>query len=402
MGFNSTTPTISLTAKLTVFGRQQLLSNSSNIITHFALGDSDANYNASLPLGSGEIPASAGNIGTNGNTSNSVAQGYAPKSLLYYNSLGQTKKLVKAGSDNVVNSTSLIAQTTISSALLSQTIVDKNDYETDSFVNLFHTFRLPINAADEALFTTTPSSKGGYSDTAMSAISQDKVLVIGVDNSSYGEMLDGKTLKVDVTTTGGTGYTLYSTFEKTLTSARVQDANYKDKSFNSAVMGGNIAFLFSDTKQKPNNDATKSWATGHFTTKPYSVGNKSQFNMFTDSITSIVADKVMGVAYLDKGFIVITDPDIVDNFDPASSGGTGTTVAFDSIGTQVTQEVTCIIDRGEFGSTNNLTYSKGDTTRISEVVLLDDASNILAVAKTDRHIELTAQQFMALGIKISV
>ncbi len=400
MGFNSTASTISLTAKLTAFGRQQLLGKSSNIITYFSVSDSDANYNASLPLNTGEVVGSAGNLGLYNTTSNSVALGYSPRSLLYYNSLGQTSKLVKEGSTNIINSTNLLGQKTVSASTLSQQVIDKNDYETDSFVNLFYTFRLPITTADETLFTATTSTRGGFADTALSGLAKDKIFVIGIDNSEYGELLDGKTLKVKVVNTASTIYNLYGTYEKTLTTAKKQDANFKETSFNSAVLGSNVVLLFSDTIQKPNNDATKSWATGHFTTKPFSVSNKSLFNMKSDTITSTVADKVVGVAFLDKGFIVITNPTIVNSM--SASGHTATTVSFDSVSTQVVQEVTCILDRGEFGTSNNPTYSKGDTVRISEVLLLDSSKNILAVAKTDRHILKTAQQFMALGIKITV
>ena len=216
MGFQSTATSINLIAKLTAFGRQQLLANSSNIITHFAFGDSDAYYGAAQPLATGEVPASSGNLATNGNTSNSIAQGYAPKSLLYYNSLGQRKKLVKEGSTNVVNNTVLLGQKSIMTSL-SQDKVDRRDYETDSLVNLFYTFRLPITDADDTLFTVTPSAKGGYGDTAMTNIAQDKILVFGIDSTEYGEMIDGKTIKLDLTTTtGATAHTIYSTYEKTI------------------------------------------------------------------------------------------------------------------------------------------------------------------------------------------
>jgi high-affinity K+ transport system ATPase subunit B len=59
MGYN-TTPTQTLIAKLTPLGRQ-LLVTSNTLITSFSLGDSDANYNALLPLTTGQIPAEWGN-----------------------------------------------------------------------------------------------------------------------------------------------------------------------------------------------------------------------------------------------------------------------------------------------------------------------------------------------------
>ena len=56
MGFNTTT----LNAKLTPYGRKQLISTNNSLITSLALGDSDANYNTPALLGIGQVPAEAG------------------------------------------------------------------------------------------------------------------------------------------------------------------------------------------------------------------------------------------------------------------------------------------------------------------------------------------------------
>jgi hypothetical protein len=402
MGFSSTAATVTLTAKLTPFGRQQLLANSSTLITNFALGDSDANYRAELPLGTGEIPVSSGNLSVNGNSNNSVNKHYRPKSILIADSLGNNKKLVEIGSTNIVNSEKLLGQTTISGTSVSHNIVDRTDTATDPLVNLWSTFKLPITTADDTIFTVTQSIKGGYADTSLSGVSTNTVLIIGLDHTLYGESLDGKAIKVDIETTATT-HTLYGAYEKTLTSTKVQDARVRDESFNSAIFGGNVTFLFSDTIQKPNNDTTLSWATGYATAKPYSINSKQQFNLLTNTLTSTVSDTLVGIAYLDKGFVVITHPDIVDNFTTGTGGtATATTVSFNSMVTEVTQEITCIAGRGQFTSSNNPTFDAGDTPRISEVLLMDNSNNIIAVAKSERHIEKNPQQFLALGIKITV
>ena len=72
MGFNNTTTSVNLVAKLTPLGRQRLVSTNNALITSFSLGDSDANYNASLPLNSGEVPSLCGNIGPINTSGNSV------------------------------------------------------------------------------------------------------------------------------------------------------------------------------------------------------------------------------------------------------------------------------------------------------------------------------------------
>jgi len=406
MGYNNTSTNIQLTANFTVLGRQQLLTNSSNIITHFALGDSDANYGGAKPLLSGQVPASSGKLASNGSSSNSVADGYMPKSLLYFNSLGETKAPIGSGSSNVTKETNLIGQTTLSAGTsgltMTQELVNRNDFETDPLVNLFHTFRLPITPSDDIFFTGTTSSRGGFGDTALSGLSQDEILVIGIKNEHYGEMLDGKSIKVTLTDTTNTTFTLFGTYEKGLVSDNTQDASYKEMSISGNFLGGNVTFLFSDDIQKPNNDTNKSWSTGHFTSKPFSKSNKSLFNLKNNDSLGVVADKVVGVASLDKGFIVITDPTIIANFDPSHANAALTTISFDSISTQVNQVITCVVDRGQFTSSSNSTWSLGDKVRVSEVLLLDSQANVLALAKTDRHIELNGNQFMVLNIKISV
>lgn len=401
MGFSNTAATTNLVAKLTPYGRQQLLLNKSSIITHFALGDSDANYNATLPLTTGEVPEMSGNLGKTTNTNNSTAMGYKPRSVLFANSLGSRKKSVNIGSDSVTLSQSLLGQNTISGGTLTFNKVVRTDTATDSLVNLFYSFRLPISTADDTLFTVTPSKSGGFADTALSGLAQTEIAVIGLPSTEYGEMLDGKTLHLTLENSGGT-FNIYGTYEKTLTKTTVLDAKYKEESFSSAVFGNNIVFLFSDDIQRPNNDITKSWATGNGTVKPFSVNNKSLFNMYTNTATNTVADKVVGIAHLDEGFIVLTHPTIVSGFNETYSGLTASTLFYDSVVTQVTQEIICMADRGEFGTSSNPTFSQGDTPRISEVLLMDINENIVAVAKPDRHIEKTAQQLIPIGLKITV
>lgn len=400
MGLSNETTNISMVAKLTPFGRQELLRNSSSSITHFALGDSDANYGTTYPLETGEMPDISGNLSRNGNSNNSTADGYKPRSLLYADAMGNKKKKVQTGSDNVINSKNKLGRTTLSASSMTYDIVSLADYDTDSRVNWFYSFRLPITASDKALFGVSNSSSGGYADTAYSAISQDEILVVGIPSTEYGEMIDGKSIKMEIS--GNTMYSIYSTYQKTLTPNKNLDASYKETSFNSAIFGNNIAFLFSDNIQPPNNDSTLTWGSKYGTTKAFTNG-KLKFNYKADNNTSTFVDKIVGIAYLDKGLIVITDPTIVGGLGGTITDLTGsTTVQYDSISTQVTQEITCIADRGEFGTSSNTTYNIGDTTRISEIILLDKDDNVMAVAKPDRHIEKSAQQFLALGVKISV
>jgi len=397
MGFNSSASTITLTAKLTPFGRQQLISNNSSLITSFSLGDSDANYYSVNTLSSGQIPAEAGEIGPNASVSNSTTQNVNIKSMLILNG-GVLKKSVSSQSSTITSDIISNGEVTISGANITQNIVNRNDYNTNSLTNLFYSFGLPLNSSQDNRYTGITYANGGFSDTALSGLAKTNILVFGINNSTYGENLDGKQIKLVLPTSAGT-YTLYSTFQSKGSSKSVEDANYRDTSNITANIGYNIAMLFSDTILTPNGGSgSLSWGTGFGSVKPFSVNNKQLYNLQTNTNVGLSADTIVGVAYLDKGFLIITHPTIVNNY--TSSASTATTITFNSVSTSVTQNITCIADRGEFGTSTNPTFGAGDVPRISEVGLYDSIGNLIALAKTDRHITKNVNEFKAIGIKI--
>jgi hypothetical protein len=399
MGFISTANTTSLTAKLTPLGRQLLMSSNNSLITKFALGDSDANYIVTGTLTTGQVPVASGEIGANTSSSNSSAQDLTIKSVILVNNTGATTKNVESQSSTVSIDKISLGSTTVSATSLTQTLINRNDYNTNSLVNLFYSFGLPLDSKQDVVYTGTTYLNGGYSDTALSGIAQTKILTIALNNSSYGEMLDGKEIRLTLPTSAAT-YTVYTTFQRKGTSLSVEDANYKETSVVTSKIGQNIAILFSDNIKKPNNDSTLSWATGFATSKPFSINQKQLYNLQTNSNLGLTADTAVGVAYLDKGFIVITHPTIVNNYTVSAS--TGTTLAFNSVSTSVYQNITCIAGRGEFGTSTNTTFSSGDVVRISEVGLYDDSNNLIAIGKTDRHITKNVNDFFALNVKIVV
>ncbi len=404
MGYQATAATTTIIGKLTPIGRQLLVTNTNSLITKFSIGDSDSYYDAVSSLSTGQVPASSGDIGPNATDSNSVASNIRLKSMLLVNGTGVLQKAVESQSTTVSSEivlngiTSVSATVATTATTLTHNKISKNDYATDSLVNLFYTFGLPLTTSQLLNYSNKTFGQGGFVDTAISGLSATTILVIGIDSSKYGEMIDGKTLKISLPTTNG-GYDIYSTFQNTGVSAKLQDANYYDTSTSTASIGNNIAFLFADNIMRPNGgDSTLSWSTGYNAVKPFTSGQKRQYNLTTNTNIAQYADTCVGVAYLDKGFIVITNPTIVNAFSTTAS--TATTVTFNSISTQVFQTITCIANRGEFGTSTNPTFSKGDIPRISELALYDDLGNMIAYAKTDRQLPKTVQQFMALGVKI--
>jgi len=156
---------------------------------------------------------------------------------------------------------------------------------------------------------------------------------------------------------------------------------------------------------KPNGDTTLSWGDGYNTNKPFSLNRKQLYNLQTNSDLAQSADTIVGIAYLDKGFLVITHPTIVNNIittDLSTGATTGATVTFNSVSTSVSQTITCVAARGEFGTSTNPTFTTSDTPRISEVGLHDASGNLIAMSKTDRHITKNINEFLALSIKIEL
>lgn len=400
MGFNSTANTTTLTAKLTPLGRQRMVSTNNGLITTFSLGDSDANYNAALPLTTGQVPSLGGNIGPDSTNSNSVAQNTKLSSTLILNASGSVKKSVETQSSTISTELVNIGVTTISGSSLGQLSINRNNFNTDSNVNLFYSFGLPLTSSQDALFTATTLTNGGFSDTALSGLAQTQILVFALNNANYGDVLDGKTISLTLPTSAGT-YTMYSTFEDKGIQTKVEDGNIRDTSVRTNRFGSNIAFLFSDSIMRPNGgDPTLSWATGYNTVKPFSVNNKRLYNLQTNSNLGLTADTAVGIAYLDKGILVITDPTIVSNYDSVTA--TGASATFNSVSTNVFQNITCIANRGEFGNSTNTTFSTSDVPRISEIGLYDSLGNLIAIGKTDRHITKNVNEIKVFNVKISL
>jgi hypothetical protein len=389
MGYTASANTTTLIAKLTPYGRVQLMSNNSGLIKYFSLGDSDANYYVDNTLTTGTVPSTGGNIGANGGSSNSVAPNVKFNSNILYNTAGSKMKLVEIGSSDVT-------YTSITQSIIDRTVTGTGSTTT----NLFSTFGLPITDTQKGIYSAT-SANGGYIDTALSGLNRDRVLVLAIDNSKLAEGIDGKTVKVNLTTTAAT-YTLYSTFEATTVANTAQDKNVSETSVTANGFPSNVSFLFSDSIKTPQGNPSKSWATGYNSSRPFSVNSK-QFFQLKDS-TNITGDTAVGIAYLDKGFIVVTEPAIVNSMDLSLTSTTlsATSITINQYATDVFQSIAVIASRGEFINSNNPTFSTGDVVRISEIGLHDSGGNLIAIAKPDRHITKPMNQVFSASIKINL
>ena len=252
------------------------------------------------------------------------------------------------------------------------------------------------------------------------------------DNDKYGDIIDGKNVKItipvgtaftpDGAVSATTTYELYSTFPNTTFNRATLDGSYKDNSsLPESLFGSNekVAYLVCDDIQRPNNNPNKSWSTGFETLKPFSLNGKELINVNSVVSTGIVADRVVGVVYLDKGLFAITEPSIVNNIgvDVIGESETGTetnplglyyytggtfNTSIDSVDNNITQDILCIADRNEFFRSENETITINDTVRISEIAITNPAGTILAMGKFDRQVLKKKNDFVVLNVQIVV
>ncbi len=433
MGLISTANTITITAKLTKAGRERIIEESNTIISNFVLGDSDANYKTSEVLGTGLIPVNSGDLGENGTVNNNIAEGIAIKNTLYLSNTQKKLKGVEKGSYQLRGEVVNLGETIVSGSNLTFLTLDRVDTTNDE-TNYFKSLDLPVTDNRKTIFTTS-SQNGGWLDTAFSGLNTDNVLMVNIDNDSYGELIDGKSIKCELPiatgfTTGGvvtgiTTYTVYSSFVNSSQFAKkVLDNQYKDKSvFTQGLFNGgmNVAYLVSDDVQKPNNDSVKSWSTGYDEFKTFSEKNKELINVSNVTETGINADKVIGVAYLDKGILAFTDPSIVSGVTEAFnfSGDVNTNTVTNSLGftymtgstynltidsclNNLVQNIVCIAGRDQFYRTDNDTWNESDNIRISEIGITDITGQLLAIGKPDRHIIKKKNDFVIFDVQIVI
>jgi len=438
MGFLSTADTITITAKLTNSGRKRLLKENNQILSHFILGDSDANYHTSAALPTGLVLGTTGDLGdgidagTYKIDDETFYTNYKVKSKLYVNNTTTTKKSVDPNSSSIRDTVENLGEVIVSGVNLTYSIIDKND-NTSDLTNIFKTLSLPILETRKNVFTGTTSAQGGWLDTAFSGFATNRVLIAVINNNSYGEIIDGKTIKCSLpiytgytgagVPTGATQFDFYSTFIKSGQYSRVNlDEFYIDKSIYTEGLfgiGSCVSYLVSDELGRPNDSATLSWSTGYDTFKPFSINNKQMINTINIPSTSTHADTIAGIAYLDKGIMAFTHPDIVNNIATDFSGDTATIIendnlglyfytastyntTIDSIDNQLVQNVLCKAERGEFYRSQNETIDVNDIVRISEVAITDVTGAVLAVGKPDRQILKLKNDFVIFDVQIVV
>lgn len=353
---------------------------------------------------------------------------------------------------------------------LKYTLCDRDD-TTNKKGNYFMSFNLPYKSSK---FPITSRMSEVFPE--LQQLNVDQIVIAPITPDQYSEFIDGRTITMRVPVEGSTtagqlsGVTLISS---TYTSSKPL------KSESNVLLGDNIVFLFSDEINPPysgktvnelgdaiDNSANSSWdPTGEYKNRPGAVGYSEIRNFYnTDQRTnanyavSVPSgypenrdgynyDVPCGFAILDKGYIVITHPQIVQNI-PWVSGFTesgaayvddfnvasktniyftgqsltdisseGSSLTFQDIDTSFKMTSVCIAMPQEFYISNNPTWDKEkaisqlnsdeglvnfDDIYITEVGLYNTFGELIAVAKLSEPVQKTYVNAITFEINLEM
>jgi hypothetical protein len=363
----------------------------------------------------------------------------------------------------------------ISYTLANRTVV------SSKYAHYFSTFNIPHLRSNSVFYSGDTIA---MHHPEMFQLNVDKIAIVSISENDYSEYIDGRSITLKVPQWGDTYKTVVSSFysDKTKT---VKIADSPIQYFGPH----NVSFLFSDDVNKPYTGTTDggtvsrssvtTWnPTTDFRDRPSAVAFKTEvlpsdynsdqrqwsgvslavpviqaypisLNDYDDVVTGYKYDVPVGFVCLDKGYIVLTHPDIVENI-PWTSGSTsylggyadtssgenviigsnagassGTTqIVFTSTTSTLTYEdisiryltsVVCVGMPGQFFISKNPTWplSKNlaeinngttnfDSIYVTQIGLYNIHEQLIAVAKLDRPIEKTYDGIITFNLEIDI
>lgn len=340
--------------------------------------------------------------------------------------------------------------------------------------NYFSSFNLPYTLSEMASGSTLSKLR-----PEMFQLNVDKIALVSITRDNYSEYIDGRSVTLNVPQVGGTS--------KKIVSAFFSESDNTVKTNNDSILGQNIAFLFCDDINRPFSGTSEglsvsrhtltTWdPTTDFKDRPNAVAyrellssDKNSDPRTWSSVNKAVYvdegypnpldkgynyDIPVGFVALDKGYMVLTHPLIVD-YIPWTSGNTvyitgstgdvvvnqipntGTTsastnVVFGAVTSAATSAVTstltyqdvytsystsvvCIAMPKEFFISTNPTWDRAtnlseisnetydlDSIYVTQIGLYNIEGDLVAVAKMDRPIEKTYTNVLTFNLNIEV
>lgn len=332
------------------------------------------------------------------------------------------------------------------------TYAERTDIDNREFSNLFVSLNLPVAERDKDKF----ESGGQFFNTIFSGFNVDSIVIVEIPKNKYGELIDGKTFQLTIPTgqTNPTPVTLYGTYEDTQNNLAYYNRQTSETSTKSVIFGqpqfdfegklvnpsiqgepyqSNIVFLFSDNIRRPKSNASLSWST-RYSTNPESK-HFTLLNGLKKELFSFKDDLPVGIAYLDKGLIAITDPFLVANITTGGtsyitgapnaqpkftqiyySASTSANTSYYSFNYEYVLNLLCIAGSNEFFTTTNPTAAEllGNADNIAsfrgqdlpvvitEIGLYDEEKNLVAFGKMSEPIKKYDYENIFLNIRIKI
>lgn len=439
MGFLTTSSTgTTIQAYLTQLGRDYLVFGNPNklIFEYFSIGDSDYNYENTT--GKTENNLMPDFTGINDNCIISLSSNVDIKNNIPVTT-GNTsvflEPLLNSGSGFQKINVQFTGSTVVSGNSISFLLADRTN-NSNELNHLFKSFNLPITETEKAKFDSD------YSLTAIRNFNVDKILVIELKKGTYGEAIDGKSLDLIIPSGTTPSYiSISSSFFKEENKElidynnQISDSNDFSQEFGYAKtdfdsLNTNIAYLFSDTIQTPisgdtwhNKDnffysTVSSGTTRNLAIFNDPINNDLVVNCQTGNVTTgepINIDTSVGIAYLDKGFMVITNQSLIsgfteyvttqgleNNITPYSLTGATSNVELVSFTNEFIQTGTAFLENEKFNSSNNPTYTTGKDVYFSEIGMFNIDEELIAIGKFSKPVKKNKNVNLTVDININL
>lgn len=393
MGFVPGTTT-QIEAFLTQLGAQELMTKGVTGIKYFAIADDAANYSTTQKLTYGEVFTLAGKYSVDGKYLSVLNLTDLP-SRIFVDNTTETLKTFETMDNVVMIEEAEGATNTTTLFNVYPYEVDRTD-NTTSKLNWIKDLMLPYGTTDNSLWSATYSNNG-YSDTAIAGMNTDDFLFFVVDGLQQA-YIDGKSIKLTIPYLSGTT-DVYGSYLNTNRAKNYYDPLLSETSGFLNRFGTNVVLLFSDSVQKPNNDASKSWATGYdYTSAPYSQGGKSLANYTSTGAYNV--DTAVGIAYLDKGVVVIFNSYLYNGY----VNRTNNTFSLNNrnVIRRSVANFVCDLPIGKFYRSQNSTFGVNTPVRISTIGLYNESKQLVAVGRLNSEIEKSSGQRFTFLVKLVI
>ena len=344
---------------------------------------------------------------------------------------------------------------TVNASALTYTLCDRTNL-TSAEANYFSSFRLPYTQSKLSTISNL-----SLQNPELQQLNVDNIVLVPIPifnvagDNVHNEMMDGRSITFTVPHSGITSaMTVVSSTYSQLT--KFQD---------STLLGNNIAFLFADDINLPRTGTTNAGNISGSTRTTWDVSpfiNRPQAHAYSDlSVNDINTDQrpwtgvnlavtvlekyptntnqgynydvPVGFVALDKGFMVLTHPDLVNNIPwdigydlhtNAQNSGTTNIYFTDTLTSKVTftdidinfrTSVVCLALPTEFVFSSNLSWNLPfnilerdnnthgyDSVQVTEIGLYNKKDELIAVAKTDIPVEKTYTNLITFNLDIDV